>query len=251
MKNTERFSNRVENYVKYRPDYPKEFIDYLYSQVGFSKDSIIADIGSGTGILTRLLLERGSRVVGVEPNKKMRKAAEILLEEYPKFISMDGTAETTGISNEAVDYVICATSFHWFNREVCKKEFSRILKSGGKVVLVWNKRIVEESRFLAAYEELLKAYLPEYDGINHGLITDDEFKNFFKNRFYNSFSFKNEQLFDLEGLKGRLMSSSYAPMPGESNHDVLMQGLENIFNKYSVEGKVDFKYTTEGYIGEV
>ena len=250
-KNTERFSDRVENYVKYRPGYPKEFIDCLYTNVGFSKDSIIADIGSGTGILTALLLDRGCRVVGVEPNKEMRKAAVTLLEEYSKFVSMDGTAEATGLVNNSVDYIICAQAFHWFDKEACKKEFGRILKPGGKVVLVWNNRKVQESGFSAEYEDLLKAYANDYNEVNHKLITDAEFKMFFKIGNFNKVTFKNVQLFDFEGLKGRLLSSSYAPMPGEQNHETLIMELKKLFAKYEANGKVSFEYETEGYIGEV
>lgn len=250
-KSTERFSDRVENYVKYRPGYPSEFIDYLYINVGFSKDSIIADIGSGTGILTALLLDRGGRVVGVEPNGEMRKAAEALLEEFPKFVSMDGTAENTGLSGNSIDYVICAQAFHWFNRDECKKEFQRILKPDGKVVLVWNNRKVQESGFSAEYEGLLRAYANDYNEVNHKLITNTEFKLFFKNGVFSKVTFSNEQIFDFEGLKGRLLSSSYAPVPGEQNYETLIMELRKLFDKYETNGKVSFEYETEGYIGEV
>ena len=140
-------STRID-YVKYRPGYPKAFIDYLYSDVNFSRDSIIADIGSGTGILTTFLLDRGSRVVGVEPNKEMRRTAEILLEEYQKFVSICGTAENTSLTKNSVDFVICAQAFHWFDKSACKKEFQRILKPNGKAVLLWNKRKVGEAGFI-------------------------------------------------------------------------------------------------------
>ncbi|NSW91142.1 MAG: class I SAM-dependent methyltransferase [Firmicutes bacterium] len=250
-KNIERFSDRVENYIKYRPGYPKEFIDYLYINTGFSTESIIADIGSGTGILTRLLLDRGSHVIGVEPNKEMRNAAEKLLEEYPKFISVEGTAEATGLSDKSVDHIICAQAFHWFNRDACKKEFERILKAGGKVVLVWNKRIVKEDGFSAGYEILLRTYANDYNEVNHKLITEEELKTFFKDRVLSKAVFENVQLFDFEGLKGRLLSNSYAPMPGETNYDILMKELRKLFDTYSVEGKVAFKYKTESYTGEV
>lgn len=250
-KNTERFSDRVENYVKYRPGYPKEFIDYLYTNVGFSKDSIIADIGSGTGILTALLLDRGSCLLGVEPNREMRKAAETLLKKYPKFVSIDGTAENTGLAVSSVDYIICAQAFHWFERDACKKEFNRILKPGGKVVLVWNRRKVQGNGFSADYEDLLKTYANDYNEVNHRLITDAEIKMFFKDGDFNKVTFSNGQQLDFEGLKGRLLSSSYAPMPGEPNYEPLMVELRKLFDKYEFHGKVTFEYETEGYIGEV
>jgi SAM-dependent methyltransferase len=250
-KNTERFSDRVENYVKYRPKYPKEFVDYLYTSIGFSKDAIVADIGSGTGILTALLLDRGCRVVGVEPNKEMRKAAETLLEEYPKFVSMDGTAETTGLASSSVDYIICAQAFHWFDKDACKKEFQKILKPNGKVVLAWNKRKVEETGFSAEYEELVRTYANDYNEVNHNLITEAEFRVFFKNGVYHKAVFSNKQIFDFEGLKGRLLSSSYTPMPGEQNYEPLLAELKKLFDKYEVNGSVAFEYETEVYIGEV
>lgn len=250
-KNTERFSDRVENYVKYRPGYPKEFIDFLYTNVGFSKDSIVADIGSGTGILTALMLNRGCRVVGVEPNKEMRKAAEMLLEEYQKYVSLDGAAENTGLGSNSVDYIICAQAFHWFDKDACKKEFQRILKPGGRVVLVWNDRKVHESGFSAEYEGLLRTYANDYNEVNHKLITDTEFKIFFKNGVFSKVIFCNEQRFDFDGLKGRLLSSSYAPIPGEHNYETLIMELKKLFNKYEVHGKVLFEYETEGYTGEV
>lgn len=248
---TRRFSDRVENYAKYRPAYPKEFIDYLYANLGFSKDSIIADIGAGTGILTGLLLDRGSRVVGVEPNREMRKAAETLLEEYSKFVSIDGTAENTGIADNSVNYVICAQAFHWFDKNACKKEFQRILKPGGKVVLVWNNRKVHESGFSTEYEELLRTYANDYKEVNQKLITDDEFKIFFQNGAFDKVIFSNTQMFDFEGLKGRLLSNSYTPLPGESNYETIMAELKNMFDKYKLDGTVLFEYETEGYVGEV
>jgi SAM-dependent methyltransferase len=250
-KNIERFSNRVKNYVKYRPGYPKEFIDYLFTNMGFSKNSIVADIGSGTGKLTALLLDRGCHVAGVEPNKEMRKAAEKLLEGYLRFVSMDGTAETTGIESNSADYIICAQAFHWFDKDACKKEFVRILKPGGKVILVWNYRKVQESGFAAGYEDLVKTYANDYNEVNHKLITDAEFKMFFKNGVFSKFTFNNEQQFDFEGLKGRLLSSSYAPMPGEQNYETMIMELKKLFDKYEVHGKVSFEYETQGFLGEV
>lgn len=252
MKNTERFSNRVENYVKYRPGYPKELLDYLFTEAGFSKESIVADIGSGTGIFSALLLERGCRVAGVEPNKEMRKAAEALLEEYKKFVSLDGTAENTGLANNSVDFVICAQAFHWFDKAACKKEFERILKPGGKVVLIWNSRKDSGSDFASGYEDLLRAYANDYNEVNHvHTVTYDTLSMFYRDGKFTKEIFENYQLFDLEGLKGRLLSSSYVPLPGETSYEAMMTGLEKLFNKCESNGKISFDYITEVYVGYV
>ncbi len=248
---TERFSDRVEDYVKYRPGYPKQFIDYLFAKTGLSEDSVIADIGSGTGILTALLLEKGGFVIGVEPNKEMREAAESLLKDFPKFISTDGTAENTKLEAVSVDFIICAQAFHWFEKNACRKEFQRILKPGGKVILVWNNRIVRESGFSAGYEDLLRTYANDYKEVNHTLITEDDFRSLFKNQTYGKITFPNEQIFDFEGLRGRLLSSSYSPVPGEKNYEPLMTGLGRLFEKYSQDGRICFEYETEAYIGEL
>ncbi|MDQ3749378.1 MAG: class I SAM-dependent methyltransferase, partial [Acidobacteriota bacterium] len=98
----ERFSNRVENYVKYRPSYPKEVLDLFTAEMNLQKDSVIADIGAGTGISAKLFLENGNQVFGVEPNETMRKAAEEFLKDFSNFKSINGTAENTSLENESV-----------------------------------------------------------------------------------------------------------------------------------------------------
>jgi ubiquinone/menaquinone biosynthesis C-methylase UbiE len=251
MKNTERFSNRAENYVKYRPTYPKELIEYLYSVEGFLDDSKIADIGSGTGIFSRLLLERGSMVYGVEPNNEMRAQAQKQATEYERFTSVIGTAEETTLPDKSMDFVVCAQAFHWFDKIKCIKEFSRILKSGGKVALIWNERIVKDVGFLADYEEATKKFSIDYNKVDHKLITGDEFKSYFKDGLYNIVHFENEQLFDLEGLEGRMLSSSYSPLPGSQKYDELIKALKRMFDLYNVDGLIRFEYDTVAYIGQV
>jgi ubiquinone/menaquinone biosynthesis C-methylase UbiE len=128
---TKRFSNRVENYVKYRPHYPQEIINFLSEEIGLNSEKTIADIGSGTGISAELFLENGNKVYGIEPNKEMREAAEIYLEKYKYFISVNGTAEDTLLENDSMDIVLAGQAFHWFDVEKAKKEFKRILKGRG------------------------------------------------------------------------------------------------------------------------
>ncbi|MDB5056038.1 MAG: methyltransferase [Bacilli bacterium] len=250
MDSKKRFSNRVENYIKYRPSYPKEAINFLYVNLGFNEKSIIADIGSGTGIFTKLLLERGSKVVAIEPNKEMRNAAEVQLNEHHNFVSINGTAEDTQLEVQSVDYIVSAQSFHWFDRRLAKIEFSRILRPSGKVILIWNNRRTDQNAIDRAYENLLSTYGKDYAQVRHTNINENDLRAFFKDGIYTKKSFENHQDFDFDGLSGRMLSSSYIPMPDETNHNEMMEKLKIIFNEYNESGKVTIAYDTEIYYGE-
>jgi ubiquinone/menaquinone biosynthesis C-methylase UbiE len=250
MNSKKRFSDRVENYVKYRPSYPIEAVDFLYEELGMDENSIIADIGSGTGIFTALLLRRGSKVIAIEPNLEMRKAAESLLEGQSNFTSRDGSAEATLLESESVDYIVSAQAFHWFDRKLAKIEFVRILKPNGKVVLIWNNRRTDQNLFDRSYENLLFKYGTDYQQVNHTNINKDDLNEFFRDSVYAKRTFVNHQDFDFNGLKGRLLSSSYTPAPDEENHQEMIEALKEIFQQYNENGKVTFHYDTEIYYGE-
>ncbi len=245
----ERFSNRVQNYIKYRPGYPKEIIDFLTDKINFRSGWKIADIGSGTGILSKLFLENGNKVLGVEPNEEMRKAGEHQLKNYPNFISINGSSENTGIDADKVDLITAGQAFHWFNVEKSKKEFKRILNENGYVILIWNNRKTGSSEFLRVYEELLVNHSVDYKLVDHKNVNERILDEFFNK--YELKIFPNSQYFDFEGLKGRLLSSSYAPMPGHPKYTPMINQLEDIFNKNKVNGKVNFEYKTELYYGTI
>lgn len=251
MNNKERFSNRVDTYVKYRPSYPKEAIDYLYDTIGLSPDSEVADIGAGTGIFSRLLLERGSRVTAVEPNQAMREAAEQALGGHPQFRALPGAAESTGLPDGSVDFIVCAQAFHWFDRDAAQAEFRRVLKPGGKAALIWNTRLTHGSPFLEEYERLLHTFGTDYAKVNHRNISRDMLLSFFKEGDLTEARFTNRQVFDFEGLRGRLMSSSYCPVPGHPSHEPMMEALRDLFDRNARNGTVFFDYETEIYWGEV
>jgi ubiquinone/menaquinone biosynthesis C-methylase UbiE len=246
-----RFSDRVDNYVKYRPSYPKEAIDFLYNDLGFSSHSTIADLGSGTGIFTKLLLDRGSLVLAIEPNTAMREAAEAQLSEYDNFTSLTGTAEDTKLTASSVDFIISAQAFHWFDKKLARVEFARILKPEGKVVLIWNHRQIAQSSFDHAYEEMLKKFGTDYEQVKQAKINEKDYKEFFKEGQYKKDIFANRQVFDFAGLQGRLLSSSYTPLPNEPNHDALMQELLRIFDLYNENGMITLFYDTELFYGEI
>ena len=248
MDPTKRFSNRVENYIKYRPSYPAAVIDLLAADCGLSSDSIIADIGSGTGILSRLFLKNGNRVFGVEPNTAMREAAEKLLAQYPAFLSVEGSAEATTLPDLSFDFVVAGQAFHWFDGTKAKREFKRILKRDGWTVLVWNERRLDTTPFLQSYEKLLLKYGTDYPVVRHENIYGDIAELFAPNG-YELRVFDNQQVFDFEAAKGRLLSASYAPAPGHENFDAMLHDLHSIFEAHQQSGSVTFEYETKVYFG--
>ena len=245
MHNTYRFSNRVEDYIKYRPHYPPDMIKLIEEKLGLTQKTVIADIGSGTGISALQFLENGNQVFAVEPNKAMRRAAEGILSGYANFNSLDGTAETTGLSDGSIDLIFCGQSFHWFDKDKAKIEFQRILKRNGYIVLVWNQRDVH-SQFQMEYEEILKHGIQAYVDVNHRDISPAVIQSFFDPGPLQWKYLKNHQYLDLNGLKGRLLSSSYCPKSGDE-FEQLMQNIENLFHKFAKEGAIRFEYETRMY----
>lgn len=248
---TKRFTNRVTNYVKYRPGYPASVIDHLQKHCHLTCESVIADVGSGTGIFTQLLLEKDNIVYAVEPNEAMRIEAERQLKHFPGFHSVNGTADTTGLSAKSVDLVTCAQAFHWFNTPEAKAEFKRILKPGGNVALIWNNRDIEADDFAVAYELLLKQQSGDYERINHQNLVETDFVRFFKNGKYSLTKFSNQQIFNFEQLAGRAFSSSYVPAEETEGGKAFKLHLKELFDNYQQNGKVVFRYNTEVYLGKL
>ena len=243
-----RFSSRVDSYVRFRPSYPNQIIDTLERDCGFTKDSIVADIASGTGIFTKLLLEHGNRVFGIEPNAEMRNAGEEFLSDYQNFTSVNGTAEATTLDASSVDFVTAAQAGHWFDRRKSRQEFARILKPGGWVVLVWNERKTDSTPFLRDYEALLFRYGTDYNEVRHEHTVVGEF---FDPVPFDERTFDLQQIFDYSGVEGRLMSSSYAPGPGHGNHAPMLRELHQIFDRHQQGGKVSIEYTTRMFYGQL
>ena len=244
-----RFSTRVENYVKYRPKYPQEVITFLKKNKILSQDSVIADIGSGTGILSELFLKNGNKVYGIEPNNEMRLAAEKLLEKYPNFKSINGSAEATGLKKKTIDLIIAGQAFHWFDQEKARIEFLNILKPAGHVALIWNRRKKSGSGFLADYENILLTCGVEYKKIHNIKLNFNEF--FGSEKAFNRVIFQNYQELDYLGLEGRVLSSSYAPLKDHPNHEAMINNLKQIFQRYQKSNKVILEYDTEVYYGRL
>lgn len=245
-----RFSDRVENYIRYRPGYPREALDALKCECDLTTRDVIADIASGTGIWTRMLLENGNRVYAVEPNVDMRQAGERLLSEFTNFTSVSGSAAATTLPDASVDFVSAAQAAHWFDRKRTRQEFVRILKPGGWLVLLWNEREVDTAPFLRDYEQLLLTFGTDYEDVRHERTTDSV-NEFFDPLPYQERVFAMRQEFDYAGLEGRLLSSSYAPGPGHPKHEPMLKELRRIFQQHVENGIVRFDYKTRVYFGRL
>jgi SAM-dependent methyltransferase len=238
-----RFSDRVANYVKYRPDYPREIVPFLAEACGLTKDSLIADVGCGPGISSKMFLENGNRVVGVEPNESMRRAAREYLAEYDNFEIVDGRSDATTLPDKSMNFVTAAQAFHWFDAEKTRPEFDRILKPGGHIVLIWNLRLEDATPFLIEYEDFIRRHSPDYGAVRHNNITDAEVASFLGEN-YGKKIFSNKQIFDLEGLKGRLLSSSYIPSETHPGYSNMVAELGDLFAKHAVADRIEILYDT-------
>jgi ubiquinone/menaquinone biosynthesis C-methylase UbiE len=247
---TQRFSSRVDHYVRYRPGYPPEVLELLKRECGLTPESVIADIAYGTGIFTRMLVENGNRVFGVEPNDEMRRAGEQFLRNYPRFTSVAGTAEATTLSDHSVDVVTAAQAAHWFDRAKTHREFVRVLKPGGWAVLLWNERRTGTTAFLRDFEELLLEYGTDYQEVRHENTTA-EIADFFTPSWFRSCVFETHREMDYAALEGRLLSSSYAPMPDQATYEPMLRELRRIFEAHQLNDRVLLEYNTLVYYGQL
>ena len=247
---TQRFSSRVEDYIRYRPSYPDLVFPWLTAECGLMAPSQIADVGSGTGILSALFLHADCQVWGVEPNPAMRLAAERLLAAEPRFHSVDGRAEATTLPDASIDFVTAAQAFHWFDPDPTRAEFRRILRPGGWVVLIWNERLVTTG-LLTAYEDMLQRLSTDYGRVDHRRIDSAEITRFFQHDQWRVGSFPNHQEFDFDGLRGRLLSSSYVPLPDSPTYQPMMDELTAMFETWQQGGKIRLEYETKVYAGRI
>ncbi len=248
---TTRFSTRVADYVKYRPGYPEAVLRLLEAECGLTPESVVADVGSGTGLLAELFLKHGNRVYGVEPNREMREAGERLLASYPNFTSVDGRAEETTLEDKSVNFVTAGQAFHWFDPPHARREFMRILKPGGWVVLVWNDRRTAGTPFLEEYERMLLEYGTDYREVSVKYAEESMLAALFGPSEMRAQTFDNQQVFDFEGLRGRLTSSSYTPQPGHPDFDPMMSALEALFQRHQHDGHVTVAYDTKVFYGKL
>lgn len=247
LRPTKRFSKHAECYAKYRPGYPKTVLTILRKESKLDRSSVVADVGSGTGILTKMFLENGNRVFGVEPNDEMRYYAERDLAGFRDFVSVKGTAERTTLPDQSVDLISVGQALHWFEPARTAKEFSRISKPGGHLCVVHNVRTMD-APFMSAYRSLIgrnERHLAEAPDVDA-----DYAAKFFRSGRFAKFSAPNKQVLDYDGLLGRLASASYMPTPQEGKrYEKFVTEVRRLFDHYESNGKVKLLYQTNVFIG--
>ena len=248
---TARFTERVADYAAHRPSYPPEVIDLLAREGVLRPGDVVADVGSGTGILTALLLANGNTVHAVEPNAAMAEEARARLSGNARFHAVAGRAEATGLPDASCDVVTAAQAFHWFDIDAARRELQRILRPRGPVVLVWNIRRTDSTAFLREYEDLLQRVAIDYKKISAGWADEQAITRFFAPSPFEVRGLEYRQVFGFDGLRGRLLSSSYAPPAGHPRHEPMLAELQRLFDRHQHGGQVAFEYDTKVYWGRL
>jgi len=247
---SQRFSSRVDAYLRFRPRYPSSLLSILREETGLEPQWTIADVGSGTGFSSEPFLNHGNKVFAIEPNAEMRSAAELRFRDRSGFVSIAGSAEATGLPDDAVELVMAGQAFHWFDRAAARAEFSRVLRLPRWVALFWNSRLLSESGFAVGYESLLREFGTDYAAVRHDRVTEGALETFFGGRFARRTD-RHEQHFDLSGLTGRLLSSSYTPETGHPRHAGMLAALRSLFDEHEKGGQVTMSYELEIYVGRL
>lgn len=244
---TRRFSSRAPYYHQSRPRYPGAVLGLLAEHIGLTRQSVIADIGAGTGISSELFLNYGCTVYAVEPNADMRAIAAEHYDDRPNLTLVDGTAEATTLPNHSVDFITAGQAFHWFDPVKAHAEFTRILKPDGWVVLFWNTRPDTMSPFLTAYNDLVRSF-----DIEAGSTLRQTEKTrlmaregFFAEENMTKHVLPNPQTCDFDGLIARTLSASYMPLPGMPRYEEMLAALRDLFEQHQQNGLVTFDYVTE------
>jgi len=245
----DRFTGRAGDYDRYRPNYPIGIITYLQGKIRFGRDWVVADIGSGTGILSELLLKNGNKVFCVEPNKDMRKVAEKNLAKYgPLFVSVDGRAEATTLEPDSVDLIVAGQALHWFDLRGARSEFRRILRKNGRVAIIYNHR-KKGGRLEMAYDGLVERHRrsrPPTPDANDAYVS-----RFLGVRRHDKIVLPNFQILDLDGILGRLASASYMPGRGTKRWSTVEKDARKLVERYGRNGVVKLRYDTTVYLGRI
>lgn len=246
MNNTQKFSGKADVYAAARPSYPKELFTFLKSEYHLGAGTVIADIASGTGKFTQPLVQMGCKVYAVEPNDDMRSQAESLLGGYENFISVNGSAENTGLGDHSVDFISAAQAFHWFDPARFGAECKRIIKPSGKVFMLYNYRN-EDAEITKRLSDICQRLCPKFKGFSGG-VKSNNVESFFGGKC-EVFTFKNDLCYNRDTFVKRMLSSSYAPREGDENYNFFITELNAVFDDFSDNDNLLMPNNTQLYVG--
>jgi SAM-dependent methyltransferase len=249
--NTQRFSDRVDAYVRARPGYPPALLPFLHEQLHLSPADPVADVGAGTGLLTELFVAAGHPTFAVEPNGSMRAAAIDRLGSHANFHPVDATAEATTLPDGSVALVTAAQAFHWFDVEKARAEFARILRPSGAVAIIWNERRRSPDNFTGPYQDLVDRHKVDRASATRHTMTDDALARFFAPHGFRTAAFDNPQHLDRPGVLARLASSSYMPLPPDPRHAAVIADAAELFDRHQRDGVVTIDHDTRVYYGPI
>lgn len=238
---------RIDYYQKNRPSYPQEILSILKNRYGVHESQYVADVACGSGLFSKLMLKNHFEVIGVEPDEQMRDRAIQRLGKYEHFQLIEGTAASTGLPDNCVDMITVAQAFHWFDTPQTVKEFCRILKPGGLILLLWNERKTDHDLFHQEYESLLWDYAVDYDRSLHRSYPMDRIKHLFPSFSLRCHKLRNSQEMNLQSLMGRLESAHYCPPLEHPSYLPLMEGVKELYQSYKENGKIRLEHQCKIY----
>jgi SAM-dependent methyltransferase len=251
MKSTERFSTRVEAYREHRPRYPREILDVLRRDCGLTSQTVVADVAAGTGLLAEVFLENGNRVVAVEPNAAMRAVCEELRCRFPRLLCFDGTAEATGLPENSMDMITVAQAMHWFKLDAARAEFARVLRPGGRCVVVYNHRRMRGDAFHEGYERILVEFGKDYRMVQGSHLAEERLAEFFAPSEMKRATLPNPRDLTLEGLRGLVLSASYMPQEGDAKYPAMMDAVDALFAGHARAGVKRMEYECAVCFGQI
>jgi SAM-dependent methyltransferase len=235
-KHLEKFSGRVTEYERYRLRYPMAVIEILTARCGLRREDLVADVGAGTGMLSELFLENGNAVVAIEPNDEMRAVCEQLASAWPGLTVRKATAEATGLEDASVNFIAVGRAWHWFDREAAVAEFRRVLKGGGWVGLVSNRRYKDGSAESAAFESILAEFGKRYGDTDRETRQVSEVAPLFRDGVVVREELRGEQVLTLEEFLGQTQSFSAAPLSGDAQYEEMQLALRDFFARFQQDG---------------
>ena len=248
MANEMVFENKASKYSEGRPSYAPEVINKILNDI-LSTNGIVADIGSGTGVLTSEFIKKGYEIYAVEPNSDMRRKAEQKLSIYSNFHSVDASAENTGLNDKSVSLIIVASAFHWFDAIKFKQECMRVLRDNGVVCIIFNVRVYDE--FTKKQCKICKKYCDGFESLTHGY---DKTINLIDDFYVGNYAVY-EYDFPLEYTKqkfiSRCLSSSYAPLPDSKNYEAYICEIKALLDETFKEEILNIANKTMMFVGKV